>query len=396
MKTRSIGLLTIAHASADINQGAVPVLLPFFIAAHHLSYTAAAAIVFSLNAVSTAAQPLFGYLSDRKARPWLIPFSVLIIGLGVSATGFISSYGIGLAAVMVSGLGTAIFHPEGTKLTNHLAGDQKATAMSYFAIGGQLGFAVGPLMASAALFAWGMKGTGCLIIPPAIMAAVLVYMLPRLTEGYDTKPIASGRRTGAESKDLWFPFVCLALALLVRSVTFYGLNTFLPLFWINVLHQPKGHAGTVLAVFLASMIAGNFLGGRSADRLGLRTVTITGFLLVACLLPLLLVTSNPLVLTLLFVPIGILLSLPFSAMVVLGLSYLPSRVGLASGITLGLAYSFGGLATPALGWIADRNGLRATIEVIAFLPIASLALTCMLPKEKRKEPVFQTGTIGNN
>ena len=112
MKTRSIGLLTIAHASADINQGAVPVLLPFFIAAHHLSYTAAAAIVFALNAVSTAAQPLFGYLSDRNARPWLIPFSVLIIGLGVSSTGIHPSYGIGLAAVMISGLGTAIFHPK--------------------------------------------------------------------------------------------------------------------------------------------------------------------------------------------------------------------------------------------------------------------------------------------
>ena len=307
MKTRSIGFLTVAHASADINQGAIPVLLPFFIAAHHLTYAAAAGIVFGVNLVSTVFQPIFGCISDRWSKPWLIPLSMLVIGLGVSFAGFAPTYRIGVASVMISGLGIAAFHPEGARLMNYLAGDRKATAMSLFGIGGQLGFAIGPLIATAALFWWGIKGTACLIVPPAVMAGLFLYMLPRLTVGYGTQAVARPRTTGAESRDRWPAFICLAMALLNRSVIFYGLNTFLPLFWIHVLHQSAARGGSALTVFLVALIAGNFLGGRSADRLGLRAVTITGFLLLSAFLPLLLVTSNPLAATLLLVPIGLVL-----------------------------------------------------------------------------------------
>ena len=239
MKARSIGLLTIAHASADINQGAIPVLLPFFIATHHLTYAAAASIVFAVNMVSTAAQPVFGYVADRRSRPWIIPVSMLVIGLGVSFSGIAPSYLIGLAAVMVSGLGIAAFHPEGAKLMNYLAGDRKATAMSLFAIGGQLGFAVGPLIATAAVLAWGLKGTTCLIIPPALVAGYLAFRLPALTKGYETGSGGRGGPSRQGARDVWPAFSFLAAALLCRSMVFYGLNTFLPLFWINVLHQTK-------------------------------------------------------------------------------------------------------------------------------------------------------------
>jgi len=384
MKTRFVWFLTVAHASADINQGSIPVLLPFFIAAHHLSYTAAAAIVFGVNIVSTVFQPLFGYMSDRWSRPWLIPVSMVVIGLGVSFAGFAPTYRIGVASVMVSGLGIAAFHPEGARLMNYLAGDKKATAMSFFGIGGQLGFAVGPLIATAALFWWGLKGTACLIVPPAVVAGLFFCMLPRLTEGYEPKAVARSGETDPEGPDRWPAFICLAIALLSRSVMFYGLNTFLPLFWIRVLHQSRARGGSALTVLLVALMAGNFLGGRSADRVGLRAVTVISFLLLSAFLPLLLVTSNPLVATLFLVPIGLLLSAPFGPMVVLGQSYLPHRVGLASGITLGLAFSFGGLTTPLLGWIADYHGLRAAIGVVAFMPMLSAVLSLMLPAQKNR------------
>ncbi len=169
MRIRSVGLLTLAHASSDINQGAIPVLLPYFIAAHHLTYAAAAGIVFAVNIISTVAQPVFGYVADRQSRPWVIPVSMLVVGLGVSFTGVAPTYSLGLVAVMFSGLGIAAFHPEGARLMNHLAGERKATAMSLFAIGGQLGFALGPLIATGALLLWGLKGTVCLFVPPAIV-----------------------------------------------------------------------------------------------------------------------------------------------------------------------------------------------------------------------------------
>jgi FSR family fosmidomycin resistance protein-like MFS transporter len=265
---------------------------------------------------------------------------------------------------------------------NHLAGDKKATAMSLFGIGGQLGFAIGPLIATAALVLWGMRGTTVLIVPPAIVAAYFAYTLPTLTKGYATKRGEKSAGTGPLGEDLWPAFFCLSAALLVRSVVFYGLNTFLPLFWINVLHQTRAAGGAALTVLLGSSIVGNFFGGRTADRLGYRGVAVTALALLACLLPLLLLAESPVTATLLLVPIGLALSAPFGPMVALGQSYLPSRVGLASGITMGLAFSFGGLTTPLLGWIADHHGLRATISVVAFLPVLCTLLALALPRLK--------------
>jgi FSR family fosmidomycin resistance protein-like MFS transporter len=394
MKVGSVGLLTVAHASADISQGALPVLLPFFIAAHHLTYAAAAAIVFSVNLVSTVAQPVFGHIADRRSRPWLIPVSMLLIGSGVAFAGVVPSYRLGLAFVMVTGLGIALFHPEGAMLMNHLAGQKKATGMSLFGIGGQLGFAIGPLMATAALLALGLKGTLCLLVPPAVMALLVIVRLPEIRTGYKTG--GKGRRAlpQGRSGDLWPAFCCVGGALLCRSVIVYGLNTFLPLFWINVLHQTKAAGGAAVAVLFGAMVVGNFFGGRSADRFGYRAVTVAGFVLLAALLPLLLLGLSPSMLMVLLVPIGLVMAAPFGPMVVLGQTYLPSRVGFASGVTLGLAFSFGGLLTPLFGWIADLHGLRAAVSVLAALPMLCLAFALMLLSRRIHSPDRAFGDAG--
>jgi FSR family fosmidomycin resistance protein-like MFS transporter len=383
MRIKSIGLLVLAHAAADINQGAIPALLPFFIAEHNISYAAAAGIVFAVNLVSTIFQPIFGHIVDKQSRPWLIPLAMLAIGCGVSFTGIAPTYGIGLAALVVSGLGIAMFHPEGARLMNYLAGDRKATAMSLFAIGGQLGFAIGPLLATAILLSQGLKGTVYLVIPAVIVAALVMFKLPGLSAGYARVGGGKGVQAGSGGRDQWSAFSCLAAALLCRSVVFYGLNTFLPLYWINVLHQSKAAGGSALAVLLGSAIAGNFVGGRSADRFGYRTVTIVGLALLALFLPFLALVQDAVWAMVLLVPIGMVLSVPFGPMVVLGQTYLPNRVGLASGITLGVAFSFGGLVTPLLGWIGDHYGLRATITVVALLPLICTGLGFMLPREKK-------------
>jgi FSR family fosmidomycin resistance protein-like MFS transporter len=384
MKTRSVMLLVFAHAAADINQGSIPVLLPYFIAEHHITYAAAAAAVFITNLVSTVMQPVCGHIVDRRSRPWLIPVSMIVIGLGVSFMGLAPTYRIGLAALVLSGFGIAMFHPEGARLINHLSQDSKATAMSFFGIGGQLGFAIGPLIGTAALLAWGLKGTTVLIVPTIIVAALVAFKMPGLMSGYETKGSGHGTQTLTAGRDVWPAFACLASALLIRSVIFYGLSTFLPLFWIDVLHQSKTAGGTALAVLLGSSMAGNFMGGKTADRVGLRTVTVTAFALLAAIFPFLAYAQSASVALLLLIPIGVLLSAPFGAMIVLGQSYLPNRVGLASGITLGLAFSFGGLTTPLMGWIADHHGLRTTISVVSFLPIACTALALMLPRVQKE------------
>jgi FSR family fosmidomycin resistance protein-like MFS transporter len=378
MRFGSIIKLVLAHAATDVNQGAIPILLPFFIAEHHISYAAAATMVFATNIVSTIAQPVFGYVADRRSRPWLIPVAMLCAGIGVSLTGVVPSFYLGVLVVALSGLGVAAFHPEGARLIHFLAGDRKATAMSLFAIGGQLGYAIGPLTATAAMLLWGLKGSIALVVPTAIVAGLVMYNLPSISGA--VRPAGSGqpRQKAREGNDAWLPFAFLSAALLCRSIIFYGLNTFLPLFWINVFHQSKAAAGTALTVLMAASIGGNLLGGRMADRFGYRIVAIAGFVFLMVLLPVFALADSPGKALLLLIPTGLVLSMPTSPLVVLGQGCLPNRVGLASGVTLGLAFSFGGIMMPALGWVADHHGLHAAIWVVALLPVVCTGLTLAL------------------
>jgi FSR family fosmidomycin resistance protein-like MFS transporter len=381
MRYRSVGLLTLAHTATDINQGVIPVLLPFFIAEHNLTYAAAAAIVFTTTLVSTITQPFFGYVADRLSKPWLMPMGVLLAGLGLSYVGLAPTYGIGLIAIAISGIGVAAFHPEGARLANRFAGDSKATAMSIFATGGQLGFAIGPLIGTFALIRWGLQGTAFMAVPAIAVASLVAFVLPGLWKRYDA---GGSKTTQAQSQgtDEWGAFSCLSVLVLFRSVIFYGLNTFLPLFWINVLNQSKAAGASALTVFFAAGVVGNLLGGKVADRVGFRKAVLVEFAILTVLFPIFSFAGDASWGIFLLVPIGLMIFAPVGPMVVLGQSYLPNRVGLASGVTLGLAFSFGGITTPLFGWIADRHGLHAAISVLAFLPIVCAGLSFLLPKPK--------------
>ncbi len=199
--------------------------------------------------------------------------------------------------------------------------------------------------------------------------------------------MSPAKRSGAGGKDAWGPFALLSATLLSRSVIFYGLSTFIPLFWIDVLHQSKASGGTALTLLMASSIGGNLVGGRMADRFGYRKVALVGFFFLMILLPVFAGVAAPGYALLLLIPMGFALSLPTSPLVVLGQAYLPNRLGLASGVTLGLGFSFGGVMVPLLGWIADHHGLHAAFWVVALLPIlcAGLALTLTEPRGQRSE-----------
>ncbi len=374
--------LALAHMSCDLSQGALPVLLPFLVAQHNINYAAAATVVFASNMVSTVTQPFFGYISDRRSRPWLIPLGVLLAGIGFSLAGIAPTYLMVLLAVGLSGLGVATFHPEGARQANLIAGDKKATTMSLFTLGGQFGFALGPLVATGLLIGWGLKGTTFFALGSLVVAAFLVRRPltgGRHGEKAGLNPQAIGPPT---ERDAWGPFLCLSTAVVCRSIIFYGLNTFLPLFWLNALGQSKAAGGTALAILVAGSMIGNILGGKIADRVGYRVAVLAEFTLLACILPFLPFTRNAGIAMALLVPIGLLLSAPSSSMVVLGQGYLPNHIGFSSGVTMGLAFSFGGIITPLIGWIADYHGLRVALGAVAFLPVACLAFVLALPRRK--------------
>ena len=165
---------------------------PSFISEYHLSYAAAAGLVAALSIASTVIQPLFGFYADRLSKPWLIPAGVGMAGCGVAFSTLLPDYWFAIAMIVLSGIGIAAFHPEGARLVHYHAGEKKATAMSVFAVGGQTGIALGPIMAAVVVSAWGLRGTAFLAIPFLLMAAFLAFQLTGTGGGHAGAKSAAG------------------------------------------------------------------------------------------------------------------------------------------------------------------------------------------------------------
>jgi FSR family fosmidomycin resistance protein-like MFS transporter len=393
MKYRQVGILSAGHLVTDINQGALPAMLPFFIAAYDLSYAAAAGIVFAANMTSSIVQPVFGHAADRFSKPWLLPVGLLMAGIGLAFTGIFQGYGWILSMAIVSGIGIAAYHPEAARRVNFAAGNKKGTAMSLFGVGGTIGFAVGPLIATAALLHWGLKGTLVLIVPVTIMAAVMASQFSLFTSLDASRNGGRSKSDVKHVKDNWSAFSRLTITIIGRSILFYGLNTFIPIYWINGLNQSKVTGAMALTIFAGSGIVGNLVGGSFADRMGQKKVMITGYIGLTLFLPLLILTNSAHVAMLLLVPIGLLLYGTYSPSIVLGQMYLPNRVGFSSGITLGVAVAIGGGAAPIIGKIADVFGIWHALASIACFPILILLAALSLPNPQKGNVIDPMKTI---
>jgi FSR family fosmidomycin resistance protein-like MFS transporter len=374
MNRPGVALMSVAHGVDDLYQGIVAALLPFLVVERHYTYAAVSGLTLAATVLSSVAQPAFGWLTDRRPRRWMIPAGMTVAGLGVGAAGLFSSYLLTWLMFAASGLGIAAFHPEAARAARQAAGNS-TRAMSVFALGGNVGYALGPLLATPVLLITGVRGTPLLILPVLVMAALLVARLGRVLDGRPGQRRISALPVGIDD---WPAFARLTAVVVVRSVLFFGLTTFLALHFIRDLGASTAEADAVLTTFLVAGAAGTLLGGWLADRAGRLICIRVGFALaIPAVLGLALATSRPLAIALVAVT-GVALYLPFSVFVVLGQDYLPNRIGTASGVTVGLAVSVGGLAAPALGVLADATSLRTVFALLVLLPIIALALSTLL------------------
>ncbi|MGZ6186556.1 MAG: MFS transporter [Candidatus Binataceae bacterium] len=375
---KSIALLSACHFTDDINQGVVPAMLPFFIGAYHLSYAAAAGLVLAQTLFSSVAQPLFGLLADRRPSPWLIPIGLSFAGLGVALTGLTHNYVLIFAAIASSGMGISAFHPEAARRVRYLGGARAATSMSLFTVGGMAGFAAGPLLITPTLIAFGTRGAMLLAVPVVIMSLAATYQLPRLAAERVPRHRGGARSVAVESREQWSAFARLTVVVMLRSIVFFGLNTFIPLYWSHVLHGSKAGGGYALTTMLSAVVTGTLIGGRMADRYGRKVVVVVSLAALSPLLFLFLSAHGLVAAGLLLVPVGIALSASTSVVVVMAQEYLPERIGLAAGVTLGLSMTVGGLLMPVFGAIADHHGLSASMALLALVPalgfVTSLSL----------------------
>jgi len=379
---RAMAVLSTGHMFTDIAQGSIPALLPFLKSEDHLNLAALSALVLAATISSSVVQPLFGHVSDRLSLPWLMPLGPALGGIGVALAGLAPNYGLTFAAVVLSGLGVAAFHPEGSRFANYVSGSRRARGMSLFSVGGNVGFALGPVLVTPLLLTFGLHGTVFVVIPTGLMSLVLLHELPRLKRFRGD--VVGGRVQRDEHADDWPPFIRLAGVIALRSFVYFGMVTFIPLYYVGVLHASKALGNSALTAMLLGGASGTLIGGPLADRFGRRAVLV-GSMLVTPPLVVAFLLSGP-VLALVFAALtGAVTIATFAVTIVMGQEYLPGRIGVASGVTIGLSIGLGGIGAPLLGLIGDAQGLRAVFEVVAVLPFGALALALTLPRRTARE-----------
>jgi len=394
---RSIAVLSAGHCCVDICQGAIPALMPFMVIRRGYSYSEATALLLVMTFASSLLQPLFGHASDRRALSWLLPGGILLAGGGLALVAFTSSFWPTLGAVFLSGLGVGAYHPEGARFANYVAGDRRATGMSLYAVGGNLGFALGPVMVTALVLPFGLGGLAWIAIPMALAGALLATELPRLNRFTPApgRKDRGGAASAVPQPDRWGPFAIVAAIAGFRSSAYFALQAFVPLWYIHHLGQSAAFGNGGLTGLLVAGAAGTIVGGRAADRFGRRTV-IKVSLGLATPLILCFLVLGPLPALVALAATGFFMVGTFSITVVLGQEYLPNRVGLASGVTLGAAIGVGGLVAWLLALLADRTGLLPVLLVTAALPLPGMLLATLLPPSRVPGDLRQPPVLGED
>ena len=375
MNWKALLLLVAGHFVTDINTGALPAFLPFIKESLSLSYTMTATIILVFNLTSSVIQPAFGYFSDRGSIRWLLPAGPFVASLGLALLGLAPTYAWILLFASLSGIGQASYHPEGFKTVSLLSGTKKATVISFFHFGGNLGFAVGPILTTTFFTFMGLKGSLLFLIPGIIMIAIFLSTSQWKVQ---QAPPAGREKTGTGSAagKAFFPMSLLILTVVLRAATRLGLLTFVPFYFIKNQQSDPMIVGKYLSIFLLAGTAGIVIGGPLADRFGYKRTTLMSFAVSSILLFLFYFTQGTLSLVL-FATAGMFIIMSNAVTMAIGQSLMPNNLGMASGLLLGLAMGMGGISTTILGWVADNWGIPAALQITFVLPI--LAFLSFLP-----------------
>lgn len=372
-------LMMVAHLCDDLNQGALVAVIPFLVLHNGYSYAEVTALLLASNAASAIIQPLFGWLGDKKPRPWLMALGIFLAGIGMAGVGVLPSYPLIMASAMLSGIGVAMFHPEGGRLGNLTAGEQKGKGMSIFAVGGKLGFTFGPLVATAAITIWGLPGTLIFIIPSTLCAAVLLSQNKALL---DFSNPDKGSSADNLYKDNWVGFGFVMGAISCRSIMYYAFLSFIPLFLVYNLGQEEAFASSVISLFALVCAVGTIASGWAGQALGAKKLIIVSYACVAVEVIIFAFNGSLIIALVLIALLALTCDISYPSAVAMGQSFVPHHLGMASGLSFGVMVCIGGLMTPVFGLIGDYFGLQVVMLCVTAIAILGIAITLFIPKNR--------------
>jgi FSR family fosmidomycin resistance protein-like MFS transporter len=369
-------VLSFGHLVTDIYQGSLPTILPFLKARLDLSYTLAGVILMAANFTSSILQPVLGYLSDKKEKALLLPLGCLAAGAGLTLLPLAPGFGAVLALVVVSGLGVAAYHPEGYKTASFFTGQKKATGMSVFSVGGNLGFALGPILALGVITYLSFAHLPVLLVFAVLAAGLLWHNWGAL---HTAKPptLDPERPVQTAAPKAYLALFLVIAVVVMRSWTQMGLMAYIPFYYIDYLKGDALYSGKLVSVFLFGGAAGTIVGSMIADRWGHRRLLSFSLLAASLVLPLILVVRGPWLFAVLALA-GLALISSFTVTIVMAQQLLPQNLGIASGLMVGFAIGTGGLGVTLLGVIADHFGVPAALKSILVLPVMGLGLSLLL------------------
>lgn len=371
---KRLSLLSLTHLAVDLNQGALPALLPFFKEVLNLSYALLGSVVFFSNLSSSIIQPLFGYISDKRSSRWILPLSPVVAGIGIGLSGLSGSYVSLVLLVVITGIGVALFHPEGFKEAYSLTSKKKATGVSFFAFGGSLGLALGPIFAISVCAHFGLRGTPIIMIP-ALVVSLLLFLSAPLNRGEEPLAVYDVKREQTSyARSQMRSFILLTVVATIRAWAQFGMATYIPFYYINYLKGDPIHAGKLASTFLLSGALGTLLGGPVADRFGHKKFLLSTLALSSLFLNLFFFMSSGRLAFILIGLSGLILISSFGTTTVMGQTILHKHLALASGMMVGFTISAGGLGLTILGMVADAYGVPWAIRIISFLPLFAASL----------------------
>lgn len=375
--------ISFSHLLNDTIQALLPSIYPMLKASYQLSFTQLGFITFTFQVTASLLQPLVGFLTDKRPMPWSLPIGMSLTLSGLVALAYAGSFPHILAAAMLIGAGSAIFHPEASRIAYMAAGKRRGLAQSLFQVGGNAGSAIGPLLAALIVVPHGQRA----VLAFSILAFAGVIVLWRIGRWQKAslhllrrkpRPPGSAPAVAPYPRRVVMGAVAVLVALTFSKYVYLSsLTSYYTFYLIDRFHVSVQNAQYLLFVFLAAVAAGTILGGPIGDRFGRKRVIWASILGVAPF-SLWLPHAGLVTTAILTVFIGLILASAFSAILVYAQELMPGKIGMVAGLFFGLAFGVAGIGSAVLGKVADSHGINFVFQLCAFLPLLGL-LTVFLP-----------------